>query len=245
VKIVVVTRDSARAEPLATRLAARGVDVVALPITEVVPPDTSEWNRLIEAVRGGHDAVAIASANAAEALVRAAREAGVDVARVVAVGAVSVGVLAHHGIAAIAAARADAIGLADELIARGARRVLWPRAEDGREEGIARLTAAGVAVDAPVAYRTVAARADAPEVAAGLTALAGAAAVCVYAPSQADALAALVPGGLAALRAPLVAIGETTAAALRAHGATVAAVASAPDPDAMASAVAAVLPPSS
>jgi uroporphyrinogen-III synthase len=233
-------------------LASRGIDVVALPLTKVAPPPPAQWQELVALVGSGHDAVAIASANAAEALVRAATEAAAArglgevswlLPHVVSVGTVTVGVLARHGIASIAAARADATGLADELIARGARRVLWPRAEDGRDEGLVRLAAAGVAVDAPVAYRTVAVPADAPEVVAGLAALAGAVALCVYAPSQVDALDALVP--LAALEIPIVAIGETTAAALRARGARVAAIASAPDPDAMASAVAAVLPTSS
>jgi uroporphyrinogen-III synthase len=238
---IVVTRDRVRAEPLATRLAPRGVDVVAMAVTETAPPGLPSWQALVEAVGRGHDHIAVASGNAAEALVRAVAEAKRELPEVVAVGAITVGVLARHGIAAIAAARADSVGLAEELIERGARLVLWPRSDQGREEGLARLVEAGIAFEAPVAYRTITRAADAPGIAEGLAALADAAAVCVYAPSQAVALDALVAGGLAGLRAPLIAIGETTAAAVTARGGRVASIAASPDPDAMASAVLAVL----
>ena len=70
--------------------------------------------------------------------------------------------------------------------------------------------------------------------------------VCVYAPSQVSALAELLAARNRSLdvlvSARVVAIGETTAAALRGHGVRVDAVASTPDPDAMAQAIAAVYP---
>lgn len=235
---VVVTRDATRVAPLATRLAGQGGDVVAVAITrtEVAPPDA--WADLVARVAriDDYDAVVVASANAADALARALGEARVRIARAIAVGAATADALGRHGIAADVAARPDAIGVADEVLGRGARRVLWPRAEGGREEGIERLRAGGVSVDAPVAYRTVTA-----DPGNARAALEGADVVCVYAPSQVAALAEL---GLLDLLggAAVVAIGETTAAALRARGIAVAAVPASPDPDAMASAIIAVYP---
>jgi len=123
------------------------------------------------------------------------------------------------------------------------RRVLVPRAEGGREEAIALLRAAGAEVEEVVAYRTEATPAGDPALAEGRAALAaGDAAICVvFAPSQVAALAALVgPAALTAL--PFAAIGETTAAALRAAGAGAVAVARTPTPAGIASAVASVYP---
>ncbi|HSK04470.1 MAG TPA: uroporphyrinogen-III synthase, partial [Kofleriaceae bacterium] len=119
-------------------------------------------------------------------------------------------------------------------------RVLVPRAEDGRDEAIAHLRAAGAEIDDVVAYRTVAAPADDPALAEGRALLAaGCAAVCVVlAPSQVAALAALV----ALPPLAFAAIGETTAAALRAAGATRLAVADTPTPAGIASAVRSVYP---
>jgi uroporphyrinogen-III synthase len=63
----------------------------------------------------------------------------------------------------------------------------------------------------------------------------------MFAPSQVAALDALV-GGLAAISARFAAIGETTAAALRAAGVSGVAVAGAPTPEGLANAVRAVYP---
>jgi uroporphyrinogen-III synthase len=69
----------------------------------------------------------------------------------------------------------------------------------------------------------------------------GEVAVCaVFAPSQVAALDALV--GVRRITASFAAIGETTAAALRAAGATTIAVADAPAPERLAKAVSAVYP---
>jgi uroporphyrinogen-III synthase len=258
--LVVVTRDGARAAALATRLADQDADVVTLPVTRTVAATPAEWAALLRFVEeGGHDAIIVASVNAAESLIRALAEAspsGVGAMPVFAVGTATAETLAAAGILSELAPRADAIGVAEHAIARGARRVLWPRAEGGREEGIERLRAAGVEVDAPVAYRTNRTSPDEPDVVRGLDALLGKAApdggvrdgrradaLCVYAPSQVAALEALLGdrgwGSLSGVG--IVAIGETTAAALRARGVEVAEVADAPDPESMARAVARVL----
>jgi uroporphyrinogen-III synthase len=253
---VVVTRDASRCRELATQVAAHGARVVALPLTRTAPPTPDERAALVAAAGGadGFDAVVVASANAAEALAAALRAAGarLDRARVVAVGEASAGPLrpAMTPRQPELPARADAIGVADHLLAAAPdrpRRVLWPRAADGREDGIERLRAAGVEVVAPVAYRTEPTPPDDPALAEGLALVArgAAAVVALYAPSQVAALAALLAphGGLAALApARVVAIGETTAAALRGHGVAVAAIAATPDAAGMASAIAAVYP---
>jgi uroporphyrinogen-III synthase len=242
---VVVTRDAGRCGELATLLAAHGARVVALPLTRTRAADPADLVRGTRIVGPG-DTVVVASARAAEALAAA----GVRnlAARVIAVGAATAEALVAAGVAATVEqpARADAIGLAEHVLAADPRpgRVVWPRAASGREEGIERLRAAGVAVDAPVAYHTEATPADDPALGEGLAAIIGAraAVIAFYAPSQVDALIALLGGAPALAAARLVAIGETTADALRAHGARVDAVAATPDARAMASAIAAVYP---
>src|SRR5262249_29708626 len=123
------------------------------------------------------------------------------------------------------------------------KRVLVPRAEEGRDEGIKVLVAAGADVDAVIAYRTVAAAIDDPKVVRGRQLLAsGDAVICAgFAPSQVQALAELV-GDLAARACRFAAIGATTAAALGECGVRDVAVATSPTPDGMAAAIASVYP---
>jgi uroporphyrinogen-III synthase len=119
--------------------------------------------------------------------------------------------------------------------------VLVPRAAEGRDDAIAILRAAGAEVDDVIAYRTIARDPDDPAIARGRELLAGDAAVCaVFAPSQVEALDAMIP--IRTIGAQLAAIGETTAAALRDAGATQIAVAAEPTPEGLAKAIAAVYP---
>lgn len=228
---IVVTRELPRVAALATRVATLGGHVTALPVTRI------EQDDLRLGALDVYDAVIAASANAVPCVVDALRARALPV---FVIGAATAEAFAAHGIVATTPGRADATGVAEAVLARAPRRVLWPRAQDGRDDGIELLRAAGVHVDAPIAYRSVPRAPDDPALAAGLAILPRAAVVCVYAPSQAAALHALAP--LPTLTALIVAIGETTAAALRALGANVAAVAASPDADAMAMAIAAVYP---
>jgi uroporphyrinogen-III synthase len=239
----VITREAEAAAPYAAALAGLGLEGVAMPVTRAAPPrDPGELARAI--ARGGHVAIVVASARAAEAL--GAARGGAALPEVWAVGPATGRALAAAGIAAVVPAAArDGATLARALVAERAvagQRVLVPRAEEGREEAIAILGDAGAEVEAVVAYRTVAAAADEPALAHGLELLRrGAVAVCaVFAPSQVAALDALV--GIRAITARFAAIGETTAAALRAAGATGVAVAGAPTPEGLAKAVSAVYP---
>src|SRR5262245_60734527 len=165
----VVTRDREGAAPYAAALAPLGLEVVAMPVTRSEPPaDPGALARALE--RGGHTAIVCASARAAAALVAAAAAGpGPGIAalpEVWAVGPATAGGLAAAGIRAILPDGVrDGASLARALVAaRGlaGARVLVPRAEEGREEAIALLRAAGAEIDDVIAYRTVAAPAGDP-----------------------------------------------------------------------------------
>jgi uroporphyrinogen-III synthase len=233
----VLTRDPDAAAPYAAQLATLGLDVVAMPVTRIDPASDEDRARLAAAAThlDRYDAVLIASPRAAEALLAAMGGDktglwGASAPKVWAIGAASQAALARDGIAAALPPKADAAGLAEAVIAGGmARRILLPRAEGGRDEGIAALEAAGATVDAIVAYRTVPVGADDAGIAAGLAAIdRGAAFIALFAPSQVTALEAILAsrgGSLRGLACPLVAIGATTAAAIAATGAAVGATA--------------------
>ena len=236
-----ITREDAAR--YAAVLAPLGLEVVALPVTRSEPArDPAVLARAI--AQGGYAAVVVASARAAEAL-HAARGAHA-LPEVWAVGPATARALAAAGIPAeVPPIARDGRALAEAMVAGRAlagRRVLVPRAEDGRDDAIEILRAAGADVDAITAYRTVAVAGDAPELAHGLAVLRDAAVCAVFAPSQVTALDALVP--IRAITARLVAIGQTTAAALREAGAAAVAVAAAPTPEGLAKAVSAVYPQS-
>lgn len=239
-----LTRDRQGAAPYAAALAPLGLDAVAMPVTRTEPPDDPE--ALPHAlIRGGYAAILCASPRAAAALVEARGAAALPL--VWAVGPATARALAAAQIRAIAPDGArDGAGLARAMVAAGigaGARVLVPRAEDGRDDAVQYLRAAGAEIDEVIAYRTVAAAPDDPALVEGRALLArGGAAICVvFAPSQVAALAAFVEQ-LAFRALIFAAIGETTAAALRAAGAAVIAVAAAPTPEGIANAVASVYP---
>jgi len=243
VAYAVITREAEAAAPYAAALAPLGLDGVALPVTRTAPARDPE--ELVGALaRGGYAAIVVASARAAVAV--AGARGAVALPEVWAVGPATARALAAAGIAAqLPPLARDAASLATALVARRSLagcRVLVPRAEDGRDEAIEILRQAGAVVHAIAAYRTVAAPADDPDLAAGLALLRrGAVAVCaVFAPSQVAALDALV--GVRRITARFAAIGETTAAALREAGVAAIAVADAPTPERLAKAVSAVYP---
>ena len=218
--LAILTRDDVAA--YARALAP--MQVIALPVTRTEPPPDPD--AVARALAEPHDAVLVAS-------VRAARLVLGTTAEVWAVGPATAALFP----AARTPEVADAASLARALLAaRGPVRVLVPRAQEGRDEAIELLRAAGAHVIDVVAYRTVAAAADDPALAAGLAALARADVVVFFAPSQVAAFAAL-----AAFPPVCVAIGPTTAASLREHRVEPA-VAASPTPAGIANAVASVYP---
>jgi uroporphyrinogen-III synthase len=224
----VLTRDDVAG--YAHALARLGLDAIAMPVTRTAPPD--DPHALAIALAEDYAAIVIASARAAAAVAAAGTPHG----EVWAVGPATLRALADAGIGATYPSGViDGESLAHAIV--GARelagkRVLVPRSETGRPEAAAILRAAGADVVEVVAYRTVATPLDA-------NALRDAAVCVVFAPSQVAALAGHVR--LADANIPFVAIGETTAAALRASGVIVA-VADEPTPEGIARAVAAVYP---
>lgn len=222
-------------------LTALGFEVVAMPVTTYQAVDAAP---LVGALaRADYGAVVVASARVARALAPHPRPScpvwavGPATGRAL-VAAGGFEVVAHpsvHDAASLGRELASAHGLRH-------RRILVPRAEDGRDEAIAVLRAAHFEVDVVTVYRTVVAAADDPAVVHGRDLLtAGLATVgCVFAPSQATALATLLD--LPAIVTRWVAIGATTANALRAVGATAVAVALTPTPEGIANAVTTVYP---
>jgi uroporphyrinogen-III synthase len=242
----VLTRELDAHSAYVAAFAAIGLDVVAMPVTRTEPPrDSSALGRALE--RGGHAAIVVASARAANALARALETGPRTVAEVWAVGPATQRVLAAAGIQAkLPPSAHDGASLATAMLAArdlAGRRILIPRAEDGRDDAIAVLRAAGAEVDDVVAYRTVPTPANDPSLAPGRALLVrGTAAVCaLFAPSQVAALIGLL-GPLGALGVTFAAIGDTTGAVLREAGVAEVAVATSPTPEGLAKAVAAVYP---
>ncbi len=237
----VLTRDPADAQAYVAQLAP--LEVVAMPVTKTIA--AADPAALGYALAGGtFDAILVASPRAAHELARAAGTT--PLAEVWAVGPATRRALeiakipAHHPPHV-----RDGSELARALVASrpiAGTRVLVPRAEEGRIEALEILRAAGADVVDVIAYRTVAVAAGDPLIARGTQLLrSGQAAVCVvFAPSQVAALAGIV--ALAELRTPCCAIGETTAAALRAAGVASVAVAPMPTPEGIAQAVRSVYP---
>jgi uroporphyrinogen-III synthase len=251
---VVITRDAEDGDPFARALGP-GFTAVFMPVTSVAaatPDDLGRLGALAVHVDRYHH-VFVASRHAIPPLLAALSAAAHDprsAPPVSAVGHATTAALLAAGFTA--RARGDTGEAAAAALAKlGIRgnRILAPRAAGGRDEPIALLRAAGAEVDDVIAYRVVAAATAAPAIAAGKAALvAGAAACLVFAPSQVAALDLVMAasGGLGVLaRTHVIAIGPTTAAALVARGVRIAAVATAPTPEAMANALASVYPEAS
>jgi uroporphyrinogen-III synthase len=254
--VAVLTRDQSDVSTYASALAPLGLTVVAMPVTKTVgPADPGALSRALDT--GDYAAIMVTSARAADELARAVsslasiRTTMPDLPNVWAVGAATRVALEHARLPAHqpdgvrdGAELARALAAATKL---AGKRVLVPRAEDGRTEPLELLRAAGADVVDVIAYRTVARAVDDPLLAEGADLLVrGGAAICgLFAPSQVHALAAAIAARdheLASVVTQFCAIGETTAAALRTVGVREVAVASAPTPDGMAQAVRSVYP---
>lgn len=172
---VVVTRSQGQQGWLAGRLAELGAEVVPLPtIAFAEPSDAAPLERASAAV-GGYDWVVFTSANAVDAFLGALRASGRDLrafgrARIACVGPATARRARDAGIEPdLVPESYVAEGLVEALLGAagegglGGRRVLFPRAEVGREVLPSALRAAGATVDLVAAYRTVPAEPD-PEV---------------------------------------------------------------------------------
>jgi uroporphyrinogen III methyltransferase/synthase len=224
----VLTRDPADAQAYAAALAP--LEVVAMPVTRTV--------EVPGALAGATaDLAMVMSPRAAHQLAKAALDIDVWAVGPATKRALEIAKLRAH----VPADVADGVALARALVKTGIRgkRVLVPRAEEGRTEPLDILRAAGAEVIDVIAYRTVEAVPDDPR-GRQLLESGQAAVCCVFAPSQVTALARLVD--LRGVRTHFCAIGETTAAAVRDAGIPEVAIAPSPTPEGMAQAVRAVYP---
>jgi hydroxymethylbilane synthase len=159
---VIVTRAADQAAPLALSLVDRGLAPLVVPAIEIAPGDTDA----IDAALGRlstFDWVVVTSANTVQALRAGAHRAGISLQspalhrpRWAAVGNATKRALAAAGIeVALVAKTSSANALLAELPVEAGARVLFPRSDVADAGPVDRLTARGVAVDAPVAYRTI------------------------------------------------------------------------------------------
>jgi uroporphyrinogen-III synthase len=197
-RTVVVTRAGEQAGPLVEQLRARGATVIEVPLVRIEPVDATPPH-------GPFDWLLLASANAAQA----ARRLGVaEAAR--SVGVVGPATAQAWGApAALVAHPATAEALVGAL-PHGTGRVLVVQGDRARPTLVDGARAAGWTVEVVVGYRTVTVHPDAT----GAAALGSADAVTVASPSALDGCrdAGIRPGGV------VVAIGPTTADAVRALG---------------------------
>jgi uroporphyrinogen III methyltransferase/synthase len=240
---ILVTRAAEEPPTLDDLLRDLGAEPVRLPCIAFAPPaDRTLLDAVLARLRAGGrpDFVAISSAHAAERLVLELREAGLDPAAafagtsILAAGASTARKLLSLGLSA--RAPAEGVG-ADAMVATFAaevrgKEVLVPRAEEGNPALVDGFARAAAHLSAIPLYRTVPATAAEPAAAALLRA-GRIDAIAFASGSAARGFAALFGTEAASLaRASRVAcMGETCAAAARAAGLPVNAVAAGGFPD--------------
>jgi len=240
---ILVTRAAEEPPTLDDLLRERGADPVRLPCIAFAPPrDRTPLDAALARLRSGKrpDVLALASAHAADRFVAGLREAGLDPAAalagvsIVAAGAATVSHLANLGLAAHApegAVGAEAMVAAFAAEVRG-KEVLVPRAEEGNPALIEGLARAGARVVAVPLYRTVPA-VIADEPATALLRAGRIDAIAFASGSAARGFASLFAHEARTLASATrtVCMGETCAAAARAAGLRVDAVATGGFPD--------------
>jgi len=250
-RTVAVTRGQASGEDALTS-GLRALGATVFPAPAVALSDPTSFEELDGALRALQDFewVVFASANAVERTCDRMAALGIERGR-----------LASRRLAAVGSATADRLGLlvrppdlvpelargealAGALADRvGGRRVLVPRAEEGRPELVEGLVRAGALVTAPSAYRTVEASPALLEPLRAALEARSLDAVTFASPSAVRAVLA-IPGVRAVLEGVLIAaIGPTTRAALESQGLAVAVVPQTPTGGALALALAARLGP--
>ncbi|HEY6000985.1 MAG TPA: uroporphyrinogen-III synthase [bacterium] len=163
-RTVLVTRAPGQAGEFSKLLRERGANVVEVPTIEIVPPASwDDVDRAIDKLPGGYDWLIFTSANAVECFLRRVRERRGDLwclagVRICAVGPKTRAVIEEAGLAVEfqpSVYRAEGlIQEAAEGAWRGAR-VLFPRAEEGRDVIPEEMRRVGAALDLVTVYRTV------------------------------------------------------------------------------------------
>jgi uroporphyrinogen-III synthase len=231
-KRIVVTRAPEQARELVRTLEERGAQVVSLPMISFAPPESSE--RLDEQLRqlDSFDAVVFLSQNAVRYTFDRCAQLGIQCETrlsgrgfIGAVGPATARALKERGVRVdYVAEKGTGEALARELgPSLAGRRVLLPRSDQGDERVPSALRALGAKVTEVIAYRTTGPAALSPEILAE-TQRAGVDAIVFASPSAVHSLARVVgETDLPTLseRVPFVAIGPTTANAIRSAGAQV------------------------
>lgn len=222
---IAVTRAKEGDDALSERLRALGAEVLPFPAIVTVPPVSLE--ELDSAVRelGGFDWIAFASGNAVDALASRLAALGLHPPRarvkLAAVGKATAARLAGAFRAPDLVpdeASGEALAAALAPLVRG-KRILVPRAAEGRPELVDGLAAAGAEVVAVEAYRTVAAPPVTLRLLGDLLVRGEVDAVAFASPSAVRSVVAALGERVAVLgRAAVAVIGPTTAEAVRAAG---------------------------
>lgn len=245
---VVVARDDAPDDTMSQALMMRGADVAPLPLMAIdAPKDASALENAVRSLTDV-DVLAFTSAQAVERFFDRLRSAGEDLrklpahALVAAVGPATKRALLAEGAAVDvegdAGGEALAVAIAAAVDVKG-KRVLFPRAEGGREELAEALANKGANVDVVDAYRQTP-RSDVAESIKGTLSVArGAApaALVLTSAKRVEVLASVIgPNDLEGIYC--VAIGEMTAAAAKSAGLGDIQVAARATPAAVAAAIA-------
>jgi uroporphyrinogen-III synthase len=247
-RCVAVTRGKQGDDPLSRRLRELGARVVEFPSIVIAPPPPDAAARFEETLRhlDGFDWAVFASGNAVEHTLVRMKASSVPVSalarlRLAAVGPVTADKLARSVRAPDLVppqSRGEALAAALGPAVRG-RRVLVPRAEEGRPELVEGLVAAGADVVAPVAYRTEPAAPETVRELGDLLERGEVDAVVFASPSAVKSVVAALGERARLLSLALVAvIGPTTAEAVRAAGFGVDVEPASPSARALADAVA-------
>lgn len=254
---VLITRGVDQARRFSHALSELGAEPVVAPVTRLRPPDAAGVAALGAAfdVLASYDWVVLTSANSVtrffdELAARSLDARALGNARIACIGPATAAAARERGIFADAVPpRGDATGVAQAVIAAAGEtidgaRVLFPRSAQGRDEALHLLRGAGATVDVAPVYSTEGVEADDPSIRYGISLLRANKIDCVafFAPSQVRALFDLLGDDAATILGGcdiIAAIGNTTGAAIERRGVAVHVVPSSPDPDVMATEIAA------
>lgn len=227
-RTVVVTRAPEQAGEFSKLLRARGAVPVEIPTIEIVPP--SSWEEVDRAIDRlpGHDWLILTSANAVQWFFGRVKERRGDLAclhgvRICAVGPKTRELIEREGLTVDfvpTAYRAEALVEEAGAAAWRGKRILFPRAAEGRDVIPAAMQGLGAELDLVTAYRTVPSSAG-REQAQRLMREGGADAITFTSGSTVANFAALFdPGELPELQGKTIVacIGPVTAEAARAAG---------------------------
>ena len=223
-KRIVVTRASAQAGGLRSRLAELGAQVLDVPALRIEPLDPAPLREALESI-ADYGWLVLTSQNAVSILWDVLRETGRDARalaglRVACVGRSTADALLQHGIAAdVMPARFVAEGVLEEMSKRddvGGGRALYVAAEGARDVLPAGLRRLGCLVNVVHAYRSVSSGEGAAELREALAR--GEVDLATFASASAVRGYVEAVGAELARRAPAVSIGPITSEALRAAG---------------------------